>query len=71
MNTSDVIMILLRMCGMKQIDLMAPLSMGSRQSLSNKFTMCRWNASDLIAVANATGAKLSFILPDGNRIDLN
>lgn len=71
MNTSDVIAILLRTCGMRQIDLLGPLSMSSRQSLSNKFTGCRWSASDLIAVANATGAKLSFILPDGNRIDLN
>ena len=71
MNTSDVIMILLRMCGMKQVDLMSPLRMSSRQSLSNKFAGCRWSASDLIDVANATGSKLSFILPDGNHVDLN
>ena len=71
MNISDIIMILLRTCGMKQNDLLEPLDMSSRQSLSNKFAGCRWNASDLVSVANATGTKLCFLFPDGKHIDMN
>jgi len=71
MDISDTIMILLRMRDMRQIDLMEPLHMSSRQSLSNKFTGCRWSASDLIDVANATGTKLAFVLPDGTRLEMN
>lgn len=71
MNISDKVMILLRSCGKRQLDLMEPLHMSSRQSLSNKFTGNRWSASDLVDVANATGTKISFVLQDGNRIDLN
>ena len=71
MNISDSIMILLRMCGLRQIDLMETLHMSSRQSLSNKFAGCRWSATDLVDVANATGTKLSFTFPDGKRLDLN
>ena len=45
--------------------------MSSRQSLSNKFAGCRWSASDLVDVANATDTKLSFVLKDGTHLDLN
>lgn len=71
MNISDSIMILLRMCGLRQLDLLAPLNMSSRQSLSNKFSGNRWSASDLIKVADATGTKLSFRFPDGKTVDIN
>lgn len=71
MSISDKIMVLLRMCGKRQLDLLEPLQMSSRQSLSNKFTGCRWSAADLVSVANATGTKLSFLLPGGDRVDLN
>lgn len=71
MNISDTIMVLLRMCGKRQLDLLNPLHMSSRQSLSNKFSGNRWSAADLIDVANATGSKLAFILADGNRLDMN
>lgn len=71
MNISDSIMILLRMCGLRQLDLLQPLGMSSPQSLSNKFAGNRWSASDLIKVADATGATLSFRFADGKSIDLN
>lgn len=71
MDISDIIMILLRTCGMKQNDLLEPLDMSSRQSLSNKFAGCRWSAADLISVANATGTKLCFLFQDGKHIDMN
>lgn len=71
MNLSDKIMILLRMCGMKQSDLQEPLGMSSRQSLSNKFAGCRWSAEDLTIIANATGTDICFVLPDGEKLNLN
>ena len=52
----------------KQSDLLEPLSMSSRQSLSNKFTNERWSAQDLITVASLCGCKLAFILPNGQQI---
>lgn len=71
MTISEKIMILLRICGMKQIDLLQPLHMSSRQSLSNKFAGCRWDADDLIAIAKATGTELCFLLPEGQKIKLD
>lgn len=71
MNISDAVMMLLRACGKRQLDLLEPLQMSSRQSLNNKFAGNRWSAADLVAVANATGSKLTFILQNGNHIPLN
>ena len=70
MNTSDKIAILLRMQGMKQGDLMVPLGMSSKQSLSNKFTGCRWSADDLSVVAKTTGTELCFLLPNGEKVTI-
>lgn len=70
MSVSDRVMYLLRLRGMKQIDLLDVLEMSSRQSLSNKFALNRWSASDLMRVANVTGCELAFILPDGERIQI-
>ncbi len=52
----------------KQSDLMEVLDMGSKQSLSNKFTNERWSAEDLVKIADYCGCKLAFILPSGERI---
>lgn len=71
MDTSAKIKALLSLTGHKQIELMAPLKMGSAQSLSNKFSNSRWSAEDLAAIAEATGCELAFILPDGQKISLN
>ena len=55
----------------KQSDLMDVLNMGSKQSLSNKFTHERWSADDLVMIAEFCGCKLAFVMPNGERIVLN
>ena len=62
---------LLSLRGKKQSDLIGPLGMSSKQSLSNKFTGERWFASDLVRVAELCGCKVAFILPDGQQIFLD
>lgn len=71
MDTTKRIKALLQLTGHKQADLMEPLEMKSKQSLSNKFANNRWSADDLAVVADLTGCELAFILPDGNKIMLN
>ena len=62
------------MTGHKQADLSPILNKSKernempKQSLSNKFAGERWSASDLIKIADFTGSKLAFILPDGERV---
>ena len=68
MNTSNSIKALLSLSGKRQIDLLGILDIASRQSLSNKFSGDRWSASDLVKIADFTGSKLAFILPDGERV---
>lgn len=71
MSNSAKIKALLNLTGKKQSDLMEPLEMGSKQSLSNKFSNDRWSAGDLIAVAKATGCRVGFQLPDGQMLFLD
>lgn len=71
MSISQKIKALLSLTGKKQVDLMEPLDMGSKQSMSNKFSNGRWSAEDLVKVAGACGAKVAFILPDGQQIFLD
>lgn len=68
MSISNSIKALLSLSGNRQIDLLGILDIKSRQSLSNKFSGERWSASDLVKVADFTGSKLAFILPDGERV---
>ena len=68
MGVSASIKALLSLRGKKQSDLVEPLGMSSKQSLSNKFTGERWFASDLVKVAELCGCKMAFILPDGQQI---
>ncbi len=68
MSISKVIKALLAISNKKQADLLGPLEMGSKQSLSNKFSMERWTGEDLVAVAAFCGCKLAFVLPDGQHI---
>lgn len=68
MNISNSIKALLSLSGKRQIDLLGILDIASRQSLSNKFSGDRWSASDLVKIADFTGSKLAFILPDGERV---
>jgi hypothetical protein len=71
MSISSKISALLSLAGKRKSDLMEPLRMGSRQSLSNKFTNERWSAEDLVTVAAFCGCKLAFILPNGQKIILD
>ena len=68
MSISASIKALLNLRGLKQADLMEVLKVGSKQALSNKFVGGRWSAADLVAVAEACGAKLAVVLPDGERV---
>ncbi len=68
MSITGTVKALLALRGKKQSDLMQPLEMSSKQSLSNKFTNERWSAADLARVAETCGCKLAFVLPDGEHI---
>lgn len=68
MSVSASIKALLSIRGLKQSDLMEVLKVGSKQALSNKFVAGRWSAADLVKVAEFAGAKLAFVLPDGERV---
>ena len=68
MGVSANIKALLALSGLKQSDLLQPLSMSSRQSLSNKFTNERWSAQDLVDISHLCGCKLAFIMPNGQQI---
>ena len=68
MSVSATIKALLSVTGNKQSDLLDALGMASKQSLSNKFSGERWSAADLITIADFTGCKLAFLLPNGERL---
>ena len=68
MSISANIKALLALSGFKQSDLLQPLNMSSRQSLSNKFTNERWSAQDLVDISRLCGCKLAFIMPNGQQI---
>lgn len=70
MDISSKVKAVLSLTGTKQIDLMEPLEMKSRQSLGNKFSNNRWSAEDLVIVAEYVGADIAFILPNGQKISL-
>ena len=71
MNNSAKIKALLNLTGKRQSDLVQPLEMGSKQSLSNKFANDRWSAADLVRVARATGSRVGFQLPGGDWLFLD
>lgn len=71
MNTSACVKALISNAGIKQGDLTSILNMSSAQAVSNKFRLNRWSDEDLIKIAELTGCKLAFILPDGERITLD
>ena len=68
MSITGPIKALLSLRGKKQSDLMQPLDMSSKQSLSNKFVNERWSLDDVIKIAEATGSKLAIIRPNGEQI---
>lgn len=68
MKISATVKALLSLAEKKQSDLAPILDMGSKQSLSNKFSHDRWSANDLVEVAKFCGCRLAFILPNGQEI---
>lgn len=71
MSVSATVKALLSLTGKKQNELMEPLGMGSKQSLSNKILNERWNAEDLIKVAKICDCTLAFVFPDGKQLPLD
>ena len=71
MDITGKVKALLQLTGHKNGELIEPLQMKSKQSLSNKFSNGRWSAEDLAVIAEYTGCELAFLLPDGNKIVLN
>lgn len=67
MSISAKVTAVLKAKGLSQNNLAAAYGV-SKQSMSNKVRMERWDASDLIKVANIAGGKLAFILQDGSVI---
>lgn len=68
MGISSSIKALVSLTGRKQSDLMEPLNMSSRQSLSNKFSNERWSAQDIVDIAKLCNCRVAFILPNGQEI---
>lgn len=68
MSISSSIKALISLTGKKQSDLIEPLHMSSRQSLSNKFSNERWSAQDIADIAKLCNCYVAFILPDGQEI---
>lgn len=66
---SEKVKALLNLSGKKQSELGAYMGIAS-QSVANKMTRDSWSAGDLVKVANFTGAKVGFMLPDGTCIYL-
>ena len=64
MSVTASIKALLGLTGKKQNDLMEPLGMRSKQSLSNKVTNGRWSA----VIADLCGCDLAFVLQNGQHI---
>ena len=67
MMVSDKIKALLAISGKKQLDLANEFEI-SAQSMNNKLALNRFNADELIHIANFTGCKIGFLLPNGEHI---
>lgn len=71
MSVSATVKAVLSLTGKRQNELLEPLKMGSKQSLSNKILNERWDAEDLINVAKLCGCTLAFVFPDGKQLPLD
>ena len=70
MSVSDKVKAVLTLSGKRQIDLAENFDM-SKQTMSNKMARDSWSAKDLARVAEFTGCKVGFVLPDGQHIFLD
>ncbi len=67
MSVSDKVKGLLALQGKRQLDLAEYFGM-SKQTMSNKMARNSWSAADLAKVAEFTGCKVAFVLPDGQHL---
>ena len=66
---SDKIRSILALSGKRPADL-ARLYGTSQQSMNNKLSQSRFSAEDLIRIAEFTGCRIAFLLPDGGQVFL-
>ena len=66
---SDKVRAILALAGKRNIDL-AELYGVTKQSMNNKLANNRFSADDLIRIAEFTGCRVAFVLPDGQNIFL-
>ena len=71
MKISDTVRAVLSLTGAKQIELKECLGMASKQSLNNKFAYDRWDAKDLVKIAETLGCRIGFQLPNGDMVYLD
>ena len=64
---SDKVRSVLALAGKRPVDL-ARLYETSSQSMNNKLYQNRFSAEDLIRIADFTGCRLAFVLPDGGEL---
>ncbi len=67
---TDKVKALLALSGKKNVDLARYFGMTS-QTMSNKMVLNRYTADELIRIAEFTGCRLGFLLPDGQHIFLD
>lgn len=67
---SDKIRTILAWAGKRPTDL-AILYGTSQQSMNNKLSQSRFSAEDLIRIAEFTGCRVAFVLPDGGQVFLS
>lgn len=70
MEVSDAVTLALRAAGKKQADLVGVLKVKTPQAANKKVKESRWTAEDLIKVAELTGGKLLFQMPNGEQYEL-
>lgn len=68
MSITSKVKAVLSIANKKQLDLITCLDVTSKQALYNKMNLDRWTGKDLVRVAELTGCKLAFVLPDGEHI---
>ena len=71
MSITTSVRALLGMVGKRQCDLLPVFGLANVQSLSNKFRGERWSAADLVAVADACGCRLAFVMDDGTILPIS
>lgn len=67
MSVAEKVKAVMALSNRKQQELAEHYGM-SKQSMSNKFAQSRFSADDLIRIAEFTGCRVGFVLPDGQQV---